>query len=752
MFKRLLVAAAIATTLPLPAMADPISSIAVSGNQRVDADSVKSYLSFKAGDDFDGDKANDSIKRLYATNLFADIDITQLNGVVNVNVVENPIISQIAYEGNRAIDDDKIAAEVTLKPRSIYTKAAVHEQTQRIAELYKKNGLYNATVEPKVILKDQNRVDLVFEINEGTRAEIEKINFIGNKAFSDDALKSVVRSAEERWYKFFSNDDKYDSDRLEYDKELIRRYYTSHGYADFRVRSAVAELSPQGDGFIITYAVEEGAKYNFGKVDVETRIDELKAGYTDDVVKTKEGEEYNSSQVEKTVDNLVQKAGERGFAFVDVDPKITRNPDTKTIDIKYVLAEGPKVYVDRINIGGNSRTLDEVVRREMRLSEGDPFNTSQLRRSKERIENLGFFKKVDVKQQKGSAPDKVNIDVNVEEQSTGEFNFGAGYSTTDGVLGDVSLRERNFLGRGQYVNVDVQASTRRQQGKFSFTEPYFLGKPLAAGFDLYAIKRDYQTESSYDQDTKGINLRTGYEISEHLSHNITYSFVTDNISDVDPAASLYIKQQEGTNVTSMIGHDLIWDYRDSKQDPHNGYYFKLSQDFAGLGGSSRFIKHDIAGAYYVPLSEEGEWMLNFQADGGAIIGLGKDVPINNRYFIGGQSFRGFDRSGIGPRDITTQDALGGKYYYVGTIETTFPLGLPEELGFSGAIFSDIGSLWGLDGNPPGVTDNNTLRASIGAGLGWKSPFGPIRIDFAVPIAKDDADETKSFQLNFGTRF
>lgn len=752
MFKKLLVVSAMTLALHANAMAETVSSISVSGNQRVDAESVKSYLSFKPGEDFNENEANESVKRLFSTNLFADINITQIGGVVNIEVVENPIISQIAYEGNRAIDDEKISAEVTLKPRSIYTKAAVHAETQRIAELYRKSGLYNATVEPKVILKDQNRVDLIFEISEGTRAEIEKLNFVGNHAFSDSALTGVVRSAETRWYKFFTSDDKYDADRLEYDKELLRRYYTSHGYADFRTRSAVAELSPEGDGFIITYAVEEGEKYTFGKVEVETRIDELKNGYTDEIVRTKEGEEYNSAQIEKSVDNLVQQAGERGFAFVDVDPKITRNPETKTIDIKYVLAEGPKVYVDRINIGGNSRTLDEVVRREMRLSEGDPFNTSQLRRSKERIENLGFFKKVEVKQQKGSTPDKVNIDVAVEEQSTGEFNFGAGFSTTDGVLGDVSLRERNFLGRGQYVNVDVQASARRQQGKIGFTEPYFLGKPLAAGFDIYAIKRDYQTESSYDQETKGVNLRTGYEISEHLSHNITYSFVSDTISDVDPGASLYIKQQEGTNVTSMIGHDLMWDYRDNKIDPKNGYYFKLGQDFAGLGGTSRFVKHDISGAYYIPLTEEAEWMLSLSADAGAIIGLGKDVPINNRYFIGGQTFRGFDRSGIGPRDIATADALGGSYYYVGTVESTFPLGLPEDLGFSGALFADVGSLWGLDGNPVGVVDSNTIRASIGAGLGWKSPFGPIRIDFAVPIAKDDADETKSFQLNFGTRF
>lgn len=752
MCKTIITAFFFALLAPLAAQAEIIEAIKVEGNQRVDTESVKSYLAFTNGDDFDLSAANQSIKRLYATNLFADVSITDEGGIVTVKVVENPIISQIAFEGNRAIDDEKISSEVTLKPRSIYTKAAVNNETQRIAEIYRKNGLYSATIEPKVILKDQNRVDLVFEINEGARAEIQRITFVNNGAFSDKALQAVVRSAETRWYSFFSDDDKYDSDRLEYDKELLRRFYTSKGYADFRVRSAVAELAPQGDGFILTFSLEEGAKYNFGKISVETKIEDLKATDTQEIIKTKEGDEYSSTKVETTVDNLVQKAGEQGYAFVDVDPKITRDPENKIIDIKYVLSEGSKVYVDRINIHGNSRTLDEVVRREFRLAEGDPFNTNLLKRSKQRVENLGFFSTVDVKKQKSSAPDKVDIDVNVGEKSTGEFNFGAGFSTTDGVLGNVALKERNFLGRGQFVNVDVQASTRRQQGKIGFTEPYFLGKPLAAGFDLYAIKRDYQSESSYDQDTKGLNLRTGYEISEHLSHNILYSIVQDDISNVDPAASLFIKQQVGNNLTSMIGHDLVFDYRDNKADPRNGYFFKIGQDFAGLGGDSRFIRHDIGSGYYLPLTEEADWMLNFAFNGGIVNGVGKDVPINHRYFVGGQSFRGFDRAGIGPRDNTTEDALGGKYYYVGTAETIFPLGLPEELGFTGALFADVGSLWGIDGSGVGVTDNASPRVAIGAGLGWKSPFGPIRIDFAVPVVKDSKDELKTFQLNFGTRF
>ncbi len=742
----------------LSASAGTIRTIRVEGNQRVDTSSIKSYLTFQEGDELDVSDVNTSVKALFATNLFSDVSIGQsVDGVV-VKVVENPIISQVAFEGNKAMDDSQLQKEISLGPRSIYTKSAVQSDVQRISNLYAKSGKYNARVEPKVILKDQNRVDLVFEIDEGTSTQITKIVFIGNREFSDSALRGVVQSEETRWYKFLTSSDRYDADRIEYDKELLRRYYTSNGFADFKVRSAMAELNPSRDGFILTFSVDEGPKYEFGRIQVITQLADLTAeeleAERDDLIATKEGSEYDSSKVEKTVDSLTEKAGEKGFAFVDIDPQVSRDRENNKIDITYLIKEGPKVYIDRINIGGNSRTLDEVIRREFRVSEGDPFNSSMVKRSKQRIERLGFFSKVDVAQSRVGDSDKVDLDVNVKERSTGELNFGAGYSTVDGILGEVSLAERNFLGRGQAVRVSVNASTRRQQGQFSFTEPYFLGKDLAAGFDVYKIKRDLQTESSYDSDTTGLNLRMGYDIAEHLRHNLYYRIIDEEISDVHPLASRFIRDQEGRTFTSLVGHNFVYDTRNSNIDPTSGMIIRLTQDVAGLGGDVKFLRHEVNSGYYLALDDDKKIRLQFLGSAGNMFGIGEDIPINQRFFLGGKTFRGFERAGLGPRDISTRekDSLGGNNYYVLTTELGFPLGLPEELGLTGALFAEGGSLWGVDDEGAGVYDSKDPRLVVGAGIGWASPFGPIRIDFAVPVVKDDHDETESFQFNFGTRF
>lgn len=754
--RQLFLAAAFCIALPAFAQAEVISAINIEGSQRVDVDSVKSYLTFKEGDEYADADINASVKALFATNLFSDVKIYKQGSAISIKLVENPIVSRVAFEGNKTIKNEKLEPEVSMKSRSVYTKSAVQNDVQRIADLYRKNGRYNATVEPKVILKDQNRVDLVYEINEGQTTVIKKIVFVGNRAFSDKALSGVVMSSETRWYNFFSDNDKYDSDRLEFDKELLRRFYTKNGYADFRITSAVAELSPDRDSFILNFSVDEGSKYKFGKIDIVTQLQDMQPeqlkGDSDEIIRTVEGKSYDSTKVEKTVDNLVEKAGERGFAFVDVSPQLDRNKETKIININYTIKEGPKVYVDKININGNSRTLDKVIRREFRLAEGDPFNTSAIKRSKQRIENLGYFKSVDIKQEKAGDLDKVNIEANVDEKSTGELNFGAGFSTVDGVLGEVSLAERNFLGRGQKVRVNVSASTRRQEGQLSFTEPYFWGKDLEAGFDIFSIKRDQETESSYKSESLGLNLRAGYDITEELRHNMNYRVSADEITDVNSNASLFIKQQEGDTLTSLIGHDLIYDMRDSKIDPSSGYFIKAGQDLAGLGGDVKFLRHELNAGYYVPIDDDREYRLSFLGNAGTMFGIGEDVPINQRFFVGGQNFRGFERGGIGPRDIATTDSLGGNNYFTTTAELGFPLGLPEDLGFRGALFMDAGSLWGLDSSGPGVYDEADLRATVGAGIAWSSPFGPIRVDFAVPLTKNDNDRTESFQLNFGTRF
>ncbi len=752
---KFILAALLLFALPGLAAADVTKSITITGNQRVDVESVKSYLTFHEGAEVDDAEINQSVKALFATNLFSDVKIANNAGNVTVIVVENPIISRVAFEGNKTLNDEKLEGEVSLKSRSIYTKAAVQTDVQRIVDLYRKNGRYNATVEPKVILKDQNRVDLIFEIKENEATVIKEIEFIGNRSFTDKALRGVVQSAETRWYNFFSDDDKFDSDRLEYDKELLRRFYTKNGFADFKVNSGVAELTPDRDGFILSFTVDEGARYKFGKIQVVTQLADLKPEQlkdSEDTITTKEGKMYDSSRVEKTVDNLTEKAGQKGFAFVEIDPQMSRDKEKHIIDITYVIKEGPKVYVDKINIHGNTRTLDSVIRREFRIAEGDPFNTDAIKRSKQRIENLGYFKKVDVQQQKADEPDKVDLDVGVEEKSTGSLNFGAGYSTLDGILGEASLSEKNFLGRGQQVSLSLSASQRRQDADFSFTEPYFMDKDLAAGFDLFSTSTEDEYQSSYKSRSTGVNLRTGYDINEHLRHNINYKISLDNVSDVSADASAYIRDQEGKTTTSLIGHNLVYDQRDNKNDPARGYIIKGEQDFAGLGGDVRFVKHEVNAGYYLSLDDNKDYRMMFMGNAGNITGIGKDVPINQRYFIGGENLRGFERGGIGPRDTSTGDSLGGDDYYTVTTEFGFPLGLPEELGFRGALFIDAGSLWNTDASGPNIYDDPSLRVSAGAGVSWASPFGPIRIDFGIPIVKNTNDKTEIFQLNFGTRF
>ena len=445
--------------------------------------------------------------------------------------------------------------------------------------------------------------------------------------------------------------------------------------------------------------------------------------------------------------------GTLGYAFVEIRPKLERHAENKNIDLTYKILEGPRVYVNRINIEGNVRTLDEVIRREFRVNEGDPFDAAKIRRSQQRIQNLDYFSKVDVKKRRvPDAPDKVDIDVNVEEKSTGELTLGAGFSTADGPIFDSSVTERNLLGTGQYLRLGLTLAGQRQEGTFSYTEPYLFDREIAAGFDLFRRTRDRQSESSFDSETSGVTLRATYALSEHLSHHVRYSLRSDDITNIDPLASRFIKDQEGQTTTSLFGHSLIYDDRDSAVSPTEGFYVRYNQDIAGLGGDAKHMLNEIRSIYYMPVYES-DVVLSLAGKGGYIFGLGKDgVLINNRFFVGSDDIRGFRSDGIGPRDRNTKDALGGNIYYAGTAELTFPLGLPEELGVSGAVFTDVASLWTVDDSGTDIEDDSTPRMSVGAGIAWNSPFGPIRIDVAAPLQKNQYDETEVIRFSFGTRF
>lgn len=740
----------LAVSGPALAQIPRVSQIRIEGAQRIEPDTVRSYLAIKVGDQFDADLIDRSLKTLFNTGLFADVSIARAGDELVVRLVENPIINRLAFEGNRRLDDKTLTAEVQLRPRVVYTRTKVQNDVKRILDLYRRNGRFAATVEPKIIQLPQNRVDLVFEVNEGERTGIGRITFVGNRRFSDGALRSVIQTAESRWYRFLSTDDSYDPDRVTFDRELLRRHYLKNGYADFRVLSAVAELSPNQDAFYLTFTVEEGERYKFAKIDLTTTLKDLDPAMLRAEIQAKEGNWYNADEVEESVKRLTDAVGNLGYAFVEIEPVLQRDRDTRTMAIAFEIREGPKVYVERIDIGGNVRTLDKVIRREFRLVEGDAFNTSRLRRSQQRIRNLNFFKKVEVTNAPGSAPDRTIIQVQVEEQSTGELTVGAGYSTADGPLGEVAIRERNLLGRGQDLRLATTISGRRQQFDISFTEPYFLDRNIAAGIDLFRIQRDLTRESSYDFRSTGFRPRFGFQLSERLRETMFYTLRQDEIYNVEANASRYIREQKGERLTSMVGQDLFYDALDNRIDPTDGYFASVGTDFAGLGGDVSYARVRLKAGYYYPLAPD--YVLSFRGEAGYVVGIGENVRINDRFFPGGDNMRGFVIGGAGPRDVVSNDALGGNRYYVGSVEVTFPLGLPKELGISGRVFSDMGVASGLDISGPEIRDTGSIRASAGVGVSWRSPFGPIRIDFAIPYLKEDFDKTENFRFSFGTKF
>ncbi len=727
-----------------------IQEVRIEGVQRIEPETVRSYLAVQPGEQFDSQAIDRSLKSLFATGLFADVTLRRDGDALVVRVVENPIINRIAFEGNKRITTETLNTEVQLRPRTVYTRTKIQNDVKRILDLYRRSGRFAATVEPKVIQREQNRVDLVFEINEGTLTGVRRINFVGNKEYSDGRLREVVQTKETRWWRFLTSDDSYDPDRLTFDRELLRKFYLSEGYADFRVVSSVAELTPDREGFVITVTLEEGEKYKFGKIEVVSQLKDLDPESVRGSVAAVEGRDYNADQVEATITRLTDVVGNRGYAFVDVRPQIQRDREKKEIAVTFEIQEGPRVFVERIDIVGNLRTLDKVVRREFQLAEGDAFNAAKLRRSRQRVRDLGYFKKVDMTNVPGSSPDRTVVTVEVEEQSTGEIAFGAGFSTSSGILGDVSLRERNLLGRGQDLRVGFAISERSQEIDLSFTEPYFLDRNVSAGFDLFRIVRDLQDESSYDESITGLSLRSGFQLSENLRQSVRYTLRQDDIKNVPETASRFIKELRGASIASIVGTTISYDRRDSRTEPTDGYFVSLSADLAGLGGDRHFLKPKLTASYYYPIALP--WVLSLRGEVGHIFNFDDEVRLTDRFFVGGDNCRGFRNSGVGPRDTTTRDALGGNTYYAATTELSFPLGLPQEFGLMGRVFGDACSLWDSDSKGAEVADENAIRFATGVGVSWKSPLGPIRLDVAVPVLKEKSDRTENFRISFGTRF
>jgi len=765
-------AAAQTRSSPVVASGGTISSVRIEGIQRIEPETVRSYLLVQTGDPWDPERIDRSLKALFATGLFADVKLAREGNVLVIRAVENPIINRIAFEGNSKLSDKDLNGEIQLRPRVVYTRTRVQNDVRRILELYRRRGRFAATVEPKIIQLSENRVDLVFEINEGPSTGVRSINFVGNRVFADSTLRTSIETKESRWYRFLSTSDTYDPDRLTYDRELLRKFYLTEGYADFRVISAVAELTPDRDGFVITFTIEEGDRYRFGKVDVNIGLKDLPRETVLPLLTVQSGDWYDAQELEHSISVITDALGNRGYAFVEVKPQVTRNREDHTVDIVFDVHEGPQVYVERIDISGNVRTLDRVVRREFQLVEGDAFNTNKMQRSKDRIKNLGFFKKVEVTNTPGSAPDRTVISTEIEEQSTGELSLGLGFSTTDGPLADINVRERNFLGRGQDIRIGTVVSLRSQQIDLSFTEPYFLDKNIAAGIDVFEVKTsptaNFFTGVSpvYQQFSYGGALRTGYQITENLRQTWKYTGRSDDITNIQSNASLFIQLQAGTHLTSAIGQVLLYDRRDNRLEPTSGYFASLGNDIAGLGFGVDYVRNKVSFGYYYSVAPE--WVLGFTGEAGDVRGWGgQKVLLQDRFFVGGDNLRGFAPAGIGPRDIVSSDALGGNKYYVGSVALSIPLGLPKELGITGRVFTDFGTLFSNDqknlvltpaqlaangGVQPFIADSAAVRATAGIGISWKSPVGPVRLDLAYPIKKESFDKTQLFHVSFGTRF
>jgi outer membrane protein insertion porin family len=593
-------------------------------------------------------------------------------------------------------------------------------------------------------------VAFVLGVDEGPATGIRGITFLGNQEFSERALREVISTKESRWWRFLSSDDTYDPDRLTYDRELLRKFYLSQGYADFRVRSAVAELAPDRSGFLITFSIEEGQRYHFGKITLTNALKDVDPAGLSSLLRTREGDWYNADLIDSSVSAVSDALGDRGYAFVQVTPTAKRNPETHTIDVAYDVKEGPEVYVERIDITGNLRTQDRVIRREFRLVEGDAFNTTKLHRSEQRINNLGFFKKADITNAPGSAPDKTIIHVAVQEQSTGEFQVGVGYSTTDGPLANIGVHERNLLGKGQDLRLDTTIAYRTRQVDLSFTEPYFLNRDLAAGFDLFALQRDYTTFAGYIETSYGGSVRMGYQFNEALRQTVSYTLRSDTISNIVTGASPFVVAQAGTRLASIVGQVLLYDKRDNRLQPTSGYYASYSTDIAGLGGQVYFIRNGLNAGYYYPIATN--WVASVSGETGYVKGLGEGVRIEDRYFVGGDNLRGFASGGIGPRDLSTNDALGANAYWLGSVQLSMPLGLPKEFGLLGHVFTDFGSAWSLDQSGPTIADINSIRVSAGYGFSWQSPLGPLRLDLAVPIVRQKFDKKEFFRVGFGSNF
>jgi outer membrane protein insertion porin family len=734
-----------------------IETIGIQGSQRIEPDTIRTYLTVREGDLFDPIRIDRSLKNLFATGLFADVTIAQQGTMLLVRVVENPIINRISIEGNDQVDDEDMVPEIQLRPRVVYTRTRVQQDVDKILELYRREGRFAARVEPKVIELPQNRVDVVFEIVEGPPTYVRTINFVGNEAFDDSELRDIILTREERWWRLFTSNDTYDPDRMAFDRELLRQNYVEQGYADFEVVSAIAELAPNRENFYMTFTVSEGPRYRFDDIKLEVNVEDLPRETLEAAIVPQGGDWFNGKQLEDTIEAVSDAAGIAGYAFVEVRPQLSRNVPDRLINVTFEIVQGPRVFVERVDIRGNNRTLENVVRRELLLVEGDAFNAARVRRSKQRLENLGFFKEETVEIESTPSdiyPDRTVLNVAVEEQNTGELTFGVGFSSTTGALVDVGYRERNLLGRGQDLRLSFSLAQQQSQINVGFTEPYFMNRRLASGLDLFASRSDFQSESGFTQENYGGSARIGFSYNEYLFQRLNYQLIWTSLTGLDNATSQFVIEQAGTAITSQVSTTVVYDRRNSVIEPTSGFYVTLTGELAGLGGNERFVRGSAAGAFY--LEPFDGWIFSSTTQATYIVGLGEDVKIVQRSQMGGFTLRGFDDFGASPRDAATGNAVGGDWMVTTSFELRIPLGLSAESGIKTYLFND----WGVIGPPTDllkrgdvvILHSQAFRGAAGIGVEWTSVL-PITVDFSPLIINAQGfDRTRKFRLNFGTRF
>jgi outer membrane protein insertion porin family len=757
------------TSFITPANAsDTISNIIVKGNKRVEKETIISYLNLAKGDKFSADKQNASIKSLYSTSLFENIEIKFQDGNLIVSVQENAFVNKVNIKGNSKISSDIIKKELTMRSGESLSAANVKFDIDKIKELYKRKGRFSIDVASKIEPLENNRVNLTYEIKEGPKTSIKKIYFVGNENYRDGELKTVILTKESAWWRFMSSDDAYDPDRMEYDKDLLRDFYTSVGFADFRVISATAELSPAKDHFNVVYSIEEGEKYNFGEVKIQNKLSEIDNKLLEKYIDIKAGQTYNSKALENIADKLSYELATHGYPQVEVVPAESKDYRNRIVNVQFVVQEARKVYINKINIHGNVKTREKVIRREFKVAEGDLYNQAKVERSEQRLRNLDYFETVRVGLKPTDQADRRDLDVEVSDKSTSSIGLQVGYNTLSGIFTSIDFTEKNLVGTGRELDFGVNRTKTRTSFYGGITDPYFMDRDVLVGFNGFmnftnkGRGKSSKDEQPYNITGVGGGPRVAYDISEYLRHNIDYTLKKEKVKGASRFSSFHIREQEGTTLTSSIGHTLTYDRTDSRIIPKNGYLVSVSQEAAGLGGDTKYLKHEVEGKIFKSFYNN-KVTVKLKGEAGNIRGWGGSiVKIQDRFNVGDYNLRGFAGSGIGPRDKRTNEAIGGQNFYTGTAEVTFPLGLPKEFDVQGAVFVDTAALWDYDISKAkkdkehlytknDIHNSKMPRASYGFGFIWLTRFAPIEVYFGFPFKKKGYDKKQRFHLRFAAR-